>query len=131
MFHTIILAGHLGRDPELRYTPDGQAVTSFSLAVADGFGDSKKTIWFRVSAWGKLGESCNEYLRKGSKALVEGRLAADKASGGPRTWEDQSGRTRASFEVSATAVRFLSSKNEAGEPAGGSTLDDASDDIPF
>lgn len=62
MYHTIILVGNVGRDPEMRYTPNGSAVTSFSVAVSDGFGDRKKTIWFRVSAWEKLAETTNTFL---------------------------------------------------------------------
>jgi single-strand DNA-binding protein len=69
MYHTIIIVGNLGRDPEMRYTPSGQAVTSFNVAVSDGFGERKKTIWFRVSAWDKQAENVNNFLRKGSKVL--------------------------------------------------------------
>jgi single-strand DNA-binding protein len=132
MFHEITLVGHLGRDPEMRYTPDGQAVTSFSVAVQAGFGENKKTLWFRVSAWGKTGEACNQYLTKGSKCLVVGRLTGD-ANGGPRVWQDQQGASRASFEVTAREVRFLSSRGETGGDAGEGEQVDAQpeDDIPF
>jgi len=116
-FHTVIFAGNLGRDPEMRYTSAGQAVTSFSVAVNDDYTNNngeriKRTIWIRVSAWGKQAESCNQYLKKGSKALVEGRLTADAATGGPRIWTGKEGSPRASFEVSAQTVRFLSSRSE-------------------
>jgi single-strand DNA-binding protein len=138
MYHTIIIVGNLGRDPEMRYTPSGQAVTNFSIATnrqytaSDG-NQVKETIWFRVSTWGKQAETCNQYLRKGSKVLVEGRLVPDPATGGPRLWTRQDGTSSASFEVSASTVRFLSSRGEdegayqtsegvgAGEP----------DEIPF
>jgi single-strand DNA-binding protein len=118
MFQTIILAGNLGRDPEMRYTPSGQAVTSFSVATnrqwTNNNGETvKETIWFRISAWGKMAETCNQYLKKGSKVLVEGRLTADAATGGPRLWTGQDGQPRASFEVSASTVRFLSSRGES------------------
>ena len=113
MYNTLIIVGNVGRDPEMRYTPTGEAVTNFSVAVSDGFGDKKKTIWFRVSAWGKTAESVNEYLRKGAKVLVEGRLAADEG-GNPRTFQRNDGTTGASFEVSASTVRFLSGKEERG-----------------
>ncbi len=106
MFQTIIFIGNLGRDPEMRYTPSGQAVTSFSVAVSDGFGDRKKTIWFRVSAWEKLAETCSAYLKKGSKVLVEGRLTAAE-NGSPRIWTRQDGTPASSFEVNAAIVRFL------------------------
>jgi single-strand DNA-binding protein len=124
MFQTIILAGNLGRDPEMRYTPSGQAVTSFSVATNRQWTNSngeliKETVWFRVSAWGKMAETCNQYLKKGSKVLVEGRLTADATSGGPRIWTGQDGQPRASFEVSAQTVRFLSSRGEGGDQGGG------------
>jgi single-strand DNA-binding protein len=124
MYQTIIIVGNVGRDPEMRYTPSGQAVTSFSVATnrqyTNNSGESvKETIWFRVSAWGKTGEVCNQYLKKGSKVLVEGRLTADPATGGPRVWTSQDGSTRASFEVSAQTVRFLSSRGETAEPGVG------------
>lgn len=117
MYHTIIIVGNLGREPEMRYTPNGQAVTNFSVATNRQYTGSdgsqvKETIWFKVSTWGKIAEICNQYLRKGSKILVEGRLVPDPATGGPRTWTRQDGSTSASFEVSASTVRFLSSRGE-------------------
>jgi single-strand DNA-binding protein len=121
MFHTIIIAGNLGKDPEMRFTPNGKAVTSFSVAVSDGWGDNKRTIWFRVSAWDKQAETCNQYLKKGSKVLVEGRLQCDDISGGPRVWESN-GRHGASFEISASTVRFLSSARDDVES--GSLIDE-------
>ena len=118
MYHTIIVAGNLGRDPEMRYTPSGQAVTNFPVATNRQYTDSngqpvKQTIWFRISAWGKMAETCNNFLKKGSKVLVEGRLVADPKTGGPRVWQGQSG-PGASFEISASTVRFLSSRGETG-----------------
>ncbi len=137
MYHTIIIVGNLGKDPEMRYTPSGQAVTSFSVATSRSYTNSsgqpvKETVWFRVSAWGKQAETCNQYLRKGNKVLVEGRLTAD-GNGGPRIWTAQDGTPRASFEVSASTVRFLTSRNEAGS---GDEMSDSSsamaeDEIPF
>jgi single-strand DNA-binding protein len=126
MFQTIILAGNLGRDPEMRYTPSGQAVTSFSVATNRQWTNSngeliKETVWFRVSAWGKMAETCNQYLKKGSKVLVEGRLTADSTSGGPRIWTGQDGQPRASFEVSAQTVRFLSSRGDGGDQGSSAT----------
>ena len=145
-YHTIILAGNLGRDPEMRYTPAGSAVTNFSIAVNDDYTNNngervKRTIWVRVSTWGKQAETCNQYLKKGSKVLVEGRLIADQATGGPRVWTGQDGSTRASFEVSAQTVRFLSSRGDTAEPGAGGAAAVTSDegmapagddgDIPF
>ena len=135
-FHTIILAGNLGRDPEMRYTQSGQAVTNFSVAVNDSYTSNtgervERTLWFRVTTWGKLAETCNNYLKKGRKVLVEGRMVADPSTGGPKIWESESG-PRTSFEINGNVVRFLSSRAEdessyqAGEP---SQVSD--DDIPF
>src|SRR5512136_702490 len=122
MFHTIIIVGNLGKDPEMRYTPSGQAVTSFSVATSRQYNNQqgqqvKETIWFRVSAWGKQAEIVSQYLKKGSKVLVEGRLNADPSTGGPRTFQRQDGTTGTSFEVTASTVRFLSPKGgEAAAP---------------
>jgi single-strand DNA-binding protein len=128
-FHTVILAGNLGRDPEMRYTPSGTAVTNFSIAVDDSFTSKegervKRTIWFRVTAWGKQAENCNQYLCKGRKVLVEGRLVADE-KGAPRTFERRDGTAGAAFEVTAGTVRFLSSREDeaGGNGAAGSTVD--------
>jgi single-strand DNA-binding protein len=136
-FHTVILIGNLGRDPEMRYTPSGQPVTSFSVASNRSYTGSNgekvdETIWFRVTAWGKQAETCNQYLRKGSKVLVEGRLTPDK-NGGPRIWTKQDGTSGASFEVTASTVRFLSSRGEggAGEPMEEHQGEAGGDEIPF
>lgn len=143
-YHTTIIVGNLGRDPEMRYTPSGQAVTSFSVAVNDDYTNNngeriKRTIWFRISAWGKQAETCNQYLKKGSKVLVEGRITADQSTGGPRIWTSQDGQPRASFEISAATVRFLSSRSdsESGGMAGSQVSDEGMSaptedgDIPF
>jgi single-strand DNA-binding protein len=135
MYHKIIIAGHLGRDPEMRYTPMGHPVTSFSVASTrrwtgqDGQ-PQEETIWFRISAFGKLAETCNQYLTKGRAVLIEGRLRPDE-SGNPRTWVGQDGAPRASFEVVAETVRFLGSNgsgyNEGVEEADESAGDEAAD----
>ncbi len=93
MFQKVILVGNLGRDPELRYTPSGQAVTNLSVASSRKYTDSSgqqrdETIWFRVSVWGKQAETVNQYLRKGRQVLVEGRLVGDE-NGNPRIWTRQ------------------------------------------
>lgn len=118
MFQQIILIGNLGSDPEMRYTPSGVPVTSFSLAVnrkwtgQDGQ-PQEKTTWFRVTAWRKLAETTSQYLTKGSKALVVGELEE------ARTYTDRNGNTQVSIEITAQNVRFLSGRGEAGAPAGG------------
>lgn len=135
MYHTIIIVGNLGRDPEMRYTPGGQAVTNFNVATNRQYTSSdgqqvKETVWFRVSTWGKNAENCNQYLRKGSRVLVEGRLVPDQATGGPRTYTRQDGTPGASFDVNAVTVRFLSTRAEDEMSL---SVDDgeADEDIPF
>ena len=115
-YQTTIIVGNLGRDPEMKY-PSGQAVTSFSVAVSEQYTNQagekvKKTIWFRVEAWGKQAEICKQYLKKGSKVLVEGRLKADPATGAPRVFKKQDETYSASFELTSQTVRFLSGANE-------------------
>ena len=142
MYQKIIIAGNLGKDPEMRYAPNGDAVTSFSVATSRKYTDKggnkvEETTWFRVSVWGKQAETCNQYLKKGRPVLVEGRLNADKATGGPRTYTRQDGTMGTSFEVTAESVRFLSSGQREGEAAGASgapVMHDAPADeenIPF
>jgi single-strand DNA-binding protein len=127
MFHEITIIGHLGREPEMRYTPAGQAVTNFSLAsnrrYTNGSGEQvEETTWFRVAAWGRLAETCNQYLSKGRLVFVKGRLNADPVTGAPHIWTRQDGSPGTSFEVTASTVRFLSTKADddaiaAAEPA--------------
>ena len=110
------IIGRLGADPEMRYAPSGQPVTNFSVAANRKYttGDGqevKETCWFKVSAWGKLAEACNSYLKKGSQVYVEGRLIVDPATGGPRIWTKQDGSPAASFEIHADLIRFLGGKN--------------------
>ena len=140
MYHTIIIVGNLGRDPEMRYTPGGQAVTNLSVATNRKYTGSdgqqvKETTWFRVSVWGKQAETCSQYLRKGSAVLIEGRLVPDPATGGPKIWQGQSG-PGATFEVSANTVRFLSSRGEddsghVGSGYSGTQMPAGDEEIPF
>jgi len=95
--HKITIIGHLGRDPEMKYTPDGQAVTTFSVASSRKYktvaGEQREeTEWFNCSAWGKLADVCNQYLTKGKQVYVEGRLKT-------RTYQTQAGETRFSIDV--------------------------------
>ena len=133
MYQTIIIAGNLGGDPEMRYLESGQAVTSFSVAANRNYKNSrgeqvKETTWFRVSVWGKQAETCNQYLKKGAKVLVEGRLNADQNTGGPRVWTGNDGVSKASFEINASTVRFLSSRPENGSMVQENIVDD---ELPF
>ncbi|TLN19700.1 single-stranded DNA-binding protein [bacterium] len=142
MYQHITIVGRLGRDPEMRYTPNGQAVTSFSVATDRQWTDAngqkaKETTWFRISVWGKQAETTNQYLKKGSLVLVEGRLTPDPKTGGPRIWKKQDGSEGSSFEINATAVRFLSTRSETS--GGGSEYSEegpvvpagGDEDIPF
>jgi single-strand DNA-binding protein len=136
MYHTLIIVGNVGKEPEMRYTPSGQAVTSFSVATnrqyATGGGEQvKETIWFRVSTWGKQAEVCDQYVKKGMKVLVEGRLTPDKATGGPRVWTKSDGSAGATFEVNASTVRFLSSRGDAEQSHPESDEIPVSEDVPF
>jgi len=101
----IMLIGNVGSDPEMRYTPNGKAVTSFRMATNYRYAGSdreqrEETEWFRVSVWGRQAESCNQFLSKGKRIYVEGRLRS-------RSWEGQDGQMRTSLEVSANRVIFL------------------------
>ncbi|TFG49411.1 MAG: single-stranded DNA-binding protein, partial [Anaerolineales bacterium] len=96
MYQKITIAGNLGRDPEMRYLPSGQAVTDLSVATNRTFTDSNgqkvtETTWFRVSVWGARAETVNQYLKKGSKVLIDGYLRPDPESGGPRVWTRNDG----------------------------------------
>ena len=144
MYQKIVIVGNLGGDPEMRYMPDGTAVTNFSVATSRRWTDGAsgqprdETTWFRVSVWRKQAETANQYLSRGSKVLVEGRIKPDPATGGPRTFTRQDGTVGASFEITADVVRFLSGRDEAGyAPEGGDAGYAAAapaqeeDDIPF
>ena len=96
MFQRVMIAGRLGAGPEMRYTAKGSPVTNFSVAVQEG----DKVIWFRVAAWGKLAETCNQYLTRGKAMLVEGKMQKN-------TWEDKEGRSRETWQLRADRVVFL------------------------
>ncbi len=143
-YHTVIIVGNLGKDPEMRYTPNGSAVTSLSVATNRTYSDSagqkvKETTWFRVSVWGKQAESVNNYLKKGSMVLVEGELRPDKETGNPRIFTRNDGTSAASYEVNARTVQFLTPKaggsdefsadSSSSGGAGGSEPND--EDFPF
>ncbi len=141
MFHTLIVLGNVGRDPEMRFTPSGQAVTTFSLATNRNTKNQagewvKEPIWFRVSTFGKEAERCNQYLHKGSRVIIEGHLRSD-SSGNPRVYQRQDGSYAASYEVNAQRVTFVSTKTESSSESGGTeemgeiATDNSEDNIPF
>ena len=148
MYQKIVIVGRLGKDPEMRYMPDGTALTSFSVATDRRWTDKatgqpvQETTWFRVTARGRQAETTNQYLTKGAMVLIEGHLRPDPQTGGPKLWTGQDGTMRASFELNAENVRFLSSRGETGggsgdyaEPrqggGGGRPAAQEEDDIPF
>ena len=132
----IIVIGNLGRDPEMRYTPNGQGVTSFSIASSRKYTTSageqrEETEWFNCSAFGKLADTCNQYLTKGKQVYVEGRLSS-------RTYQTQSGETRHSNDINVTDVQFLGARGDSsgGEDVGaaeaaGHHVPDEDVDLPF
>lgn len=144
----VMIIGRLGQDPELKYTPGGDAVCNFSVATSDKWTDKagqqqEKTEWHRVVAWKKLAELCNQYLSKGRQSYIEGKLTT-------RSWDDKDGNKRYTTEIKASTVQFLggnqnqndqqvnqhqASNNQDGAPKSQQeTYPDsnfASDDIPF
>ena len=108
----VILIGNLGGAPEVRYTPSGRAVASFRIATTeqwtgkDGEKESR-TEWHRIVAWARLGEICGEYLSKGSRVYIEGRLQT-------RKWKDQSGNDRYTTEIVAREMKMLSPRTSGG-----------------
>jgi single-strand DNA-binding protein len=101
----VMLVGNLGGDPELKYTPNGNAVANFSLATNDGYGDNEKTNWHRVVVWNKPAESASKYLAKGSKVAIAGRIEY-------RSYDDKEGVKRYVTEIIADNVEFLDKKGE-------------------
>ncbi len=134
----VMIIGNLGRDPELRFTPNGRAVANFTVAVGrigrDAQGErTEETEWFRVVAWERLAETCNEFLKKGMKVYVEGRLQT-------RKYTDREGQERTSVEIVANDMVMLDSRgapmpagDEAPQPvaAGSAGSDLDVDDLPF
>jgi single-strand DNA-binding protein len=135
----VILVGNLGRDPELRYTQGGSAVTNFTLATNEKWRDKdgnnqERTEWHRIVVWGRSAENCAQYLQKGSTVFIEGRLQT-------REWEDKEGHKRNTTEINALSVQFLSSRGGGGGAGRGPAANDpgpgdadqgpSGDDIPF
>lgn len=142
----VIIVGNLGRDPEVRYLPEGGAITNISVATTDTWKDKsgekqERTEWHRVAFFGKLAEIAGEYLKKGSQVYVEGALRT-------RKWQDKEGKERYTTEIVADRMQMLGSRGGsepmAREPAaaasggakpqakkGGGAFDEMDDDIPF
>jgi len=129
----VMIIGHLGRDPEMRYTPSGKPVTTFTVAVSRSWnsGDGERhseTEWFNVVAWGNLAETCKQYLTKGQLVYIEGRLQT-------RHWDDKEGQKRSTVELVANEMTFLSERRESGNhetaPAAGEESPANEDEFPF
>ena len=132
----VVLVGHLGADPESRFTPSGVAVTTFNMATNESWKNKEgeyedRTEWHRIVLYGKAAETASEYMKKGQLAYVEGRIRT-------RSWEDKDGMTRYTTEVLGDRFTMLGRKSEnkstaapaeAGGGAGGGSGDD--DDLPF
>ena len=141
-YNKIIVIGNLGRDPELRYTPQGDAVCDFSVAVNDRKRDKSGeyqdvTTWFRITLWRKLAENAAKYLAKGRQVYIEGRLQIEE-------WQDRDGNTRFTLAVTASEMQFLGGRGDEFSTGGGDNVDNmndapssgadsqpADDDIPF
>ena len=132
MFQQCMIIGNLGRDPEMRYTPDGTPVTSFTVAVnrkwtgRDG-GEGEKTWWFKVTCWRKLAETTNQFLKKGRQVMVIGEIDAS-------AWSGQDGQPRATLELTAREVKFLGGRDESAgtyDSAGADYAATEEEDIPF
>jgi single-strand DNA-binding protein len=110
-----MIIGHLGADPEMRYTANGNAVTTFRVATSRSYNDSsgerrEETEWFRVVAWQRLAEICAQYLQKGRQVYVEGRMQT-------RSWDDPQGQKRYMTELVAQEVKFLGGRGDGSAPA--------------
>jgi single-strand DNA-binding protein len=123
----VMIIGNLGRDPEMRYTPSGRPVTSFSVATSRTWNTSDgerrtETEWFNIVAWGNLAEICNQYLSKGQRVYVEGRLQT-------RRWEDNDGNKHTSTEVVANEMILLDDRRDSNQAAEDDEAD--VDEFPF
>jgi single-strand DNA-binding protein len=156
MFQRVTLIGHVGQEPQMRYTPDGTPVTSFSVATKTSLSKDRSpdcpagwkesyngrnwelTTWWRVTAWRQLAETVNQYLSKGMQVFVEGEVRGEAKDGKqePRVWTGNDGVARASFELTARTVKFLGGRTDT-EGTGGAPVGEAppegfeEDTLPF
>ncbi len=134
MVNKAILIGNLGADPEVRYTQSGAAVATFNIATTETWtkdgNKEERTEWHRIVAFGRLGEICGEYLSKGSKVYIEGRIQT-------RQWDDKDGNKRYTTEIVAREMKMLSPKNQGGQSGNYSQEEPPiaepvmGDDVPF
>ena len=129
MFNKIMVIGNLGNDPEMRYTANGNPVTTFNIATNRNYTGSdgerrKETEWFRVTTWSQLAELCNQYLSKGRLAYVEGRLRSN-------SWESPQGETRFSNEINADRVLFLDRSPSAESTSSMNSPEEGAENLPW
>lgn len=128
----VMIIGHLGRDPEMRYTPSGRPVTTFTVATSRTWNTSdgerhNETEWFNVVTWGNLAEICKQYLTKGQQVYIEGRLQT-------RRWEDNEGTKHTSVEIVANEMMILGERrdgNQANQASDAMPTEEAEDEFPF
>jgi single-strand DNA-binding protein len=126
----VMIIGHLGRDPEMRYTPSGRPVTTFTVATSRSWNTSdgerhNETEWFNVVTWGNLAEICKQYLVKGQQVYIEGRLQT-------RRWDDQEGAKHVSVEIVANEMMILGDRRDGGQPGQiAETSEEGEDEYPF
>lgn len=123
----VMIIGHLGRDPEMRFTPTGRPVTTFSVATSRSWNTSDgerrtETEWFNVVAWGNLAEICNQYLSKGQQVYIDGRLQT-------RHWEDQDGNRHSAIEIVANEMIMLGDRRDANSSS--DQVENQTDEYPF
>src|SRR5512133_2762248 len=127
----VMIIGHLGKDPEMRYTPSGRPVTTFTVAVSRSWNSADgerhaETEWFNVVAWGNLAEICKQYLTKGQQVYIEGRLQT-------RRWDDNDGVKHTSVEIVASEMMILGDRREAvhNNQAVDTATEESEDEFPF
>lgn len=124
----VMLIGNLGGDPELRYTTSGQPVANFSVATSESYRDNnenlvERTEWHKIVVWGKLAEICKQYLKKGEKVYIEGKLQT-------RSWEDQDSRKHYTTEIVCSDMQMLGSRREGGMNGNGGNGASYGEDVP-
>lgn len=133
MLNKVILIGRLGRDPETRFMPNGEAVCNFSVATSESWKDSngqkqERSEWHNVTMYRKLAEIAGKYLTKGSQVYIEGKIQS-------RKYTDKNGIERTAYEIIANEMKMLAGNTQAPaqkqQPAQAQTQDDISDDVPF
>lgn len=122
MFNRVILVGNLTRDPEMRYTPNGVAICHFGMATNRKYGDKEEVFFGEITVWNKQAESCEKYLKKGSKVIVDGRLVTE-------SWQTEDGSKKSKTRITADNVRFMDSKPKEEHRGSDTTADEG--EMPF